>query len=385
MGIDISKINIADYQEVSTRSSKSTSSSLQELLNKDIQLFGSSFNAKKREAFYSELNILLVAGLDIQKSLQLIQDGLKKRNDKALVNEVRESLISGMALSEAFQKANKFSEYEIYSVKIGEETGRLNIVLEELSLFYAKTAKFRQQLLGALSYPIFVSGFSMLVVFFLLRYLVPLFSDVYKRFGGHLPALTQHIIALSDWLSTHSWMLLLGIVSIVSYLIWQKNNLWFRKLSSQVLLRLPIFGGMIKKIYLARFCQSMSLLLGSKVSVLRVIELVRQMVGFYPIELSLMMVEQEILNGSLLNDALSKSSFYPPQLVALIKVGEEAGNLDMMFNRLAEQYNQDVDERTKMIGTLIEPILIVTLGFVVGIILIAMYLPLFQMSTGIKH
>jgi type IV pilus assembly protein PilC len=97
------------------------------------------------------------------------------------------------------------------------------------------------------------------------------------------------------------------------------------------------------------------------------------------------MIEQEILNGALLNEALAKSKFYPPQLVALIKVGEEAGNLDTMFSKLAAQYNQEVEDKTKLIGTLIEPVLIVSLGFVVGVVLIAMYLPLFQMSTGIKH
>lgn len=384
MGIDISKIDVAHYTPTN-ENVKSTRISIQELLNKDIQLFGSSFNAKKKEALYSELNILLVAGLDVQKSLKLIEDGLKKKKDKALINEIRENLVGGLGLSDAFVKTQKFSEYEVYSIKIGEETGRLNTVLEELTIFYAKSAKFRQQLIGALSYPAFISGFSIMVVFFLLRYLVPLFSDVYKRFGGNLPKLTQYIVSLSDWLSKYSGLLVLSIAAVFIILFWQKQEVWFRRLSSNFLVKLPIFGSIVKKIYLARFCQSMSLLLGSKVSLLNVIELVRKMVGFYPIEMSLLMVEREILNGSLLNEALAKSKFYPPQLIALIKVGEEAGNLDMMFNKLAVQYNQDVDDRTKVIGTLIEPILIITLGFVVGVVLIAMYLPLFQMSTGLKH
>jgi type IV pilus assembly protein PilC len=384
MGIDINKIAVESFIPKDKNLNK-VSVSIKELLNKDIQLFGPSFNAKKKEALYSELNILLVAGLDVQKSLQLIEDGLKKKKDKALINKIRENLVSGMALSESFLKTQEFSEYEVFSIKIGEETGRLNLVLEELSLFYSKSAKFRQLLIGALSYPAFISGFSMMVVFFLLKYLVPLFSDVYKRFGGTMPKLTLYIIALSDWLGKYSGILGISLVIIFLGLHWQRREVWFRRLNSTFLIRLPIFGGMIKKIYLARFCQSMSLLLGSKVSLLRVVELVRKMVGFYPIEISLLMIEQEILNGALLNEALAKSKFYPPQLVALIKVGEEAGNLDTMFSKLAAQYNQEVEDKTKLIGTLIEPVLIVSLGFVVGVVLIAMYLPLFQMSTGIKH
>jgi type IV pilus assembly protein PilC len=383
MGIDISNIQIVEHTNIYTK--KSNGISLKEILNKDIEFFGPSFNAKKREALYSDLNTLLTAGLDVQKSLLLIEEGLKKNKDKTIINEIREHLVSGLPLSEAFEKTNKFSEYEIHSLRIGEETGRLNTILEELSIFYAKSAKFRQQLIGALSYPAFISGFSFMVVFFLLRYLVPLFSDVYKRFGGNLPAITQCIVSLSDWLSRYSGLLLSLILLTFTTLYWQRKESWFRRYSSIFLIHIPVFGSIVKKIYLARFCQSMSLLLSSKVSLLNVIELVRKMVGFYPIEMSLWMIEKEILNGSLLNEALAKSNFYPSQLIALIKVGEEAGNLDTMFNKLAIQYNQDVDDKTKVIGTLIEPILIITLGFVVGTVLIAMYLPLFQMSTGMKH
>lgn len=383
MPIDIKQLTILQNITPSVNEAKSPFT-LSEILNRDIQLFGASFGAKKKEAFYSELNVLLLAGLDIQKSLLLIENGLKKKQDKALIRNIREKIIEGMIPSDALHQTGQFSDYEIFSIRIGEETGHLTEILEELAVFYAKSAKFRQQLIGALSYPIFVMGFAMLVVFFLLRYLVPLFSDVYKRFGGNLPVLTQKIIALSDWLSNYSSFLGLGITSVIAFFVWQRKEIWFRKLSSQVLLKMPIFGGMIKKIFLARFCQSLSLLLSSKVPLLRAIELVRKMVEFYPIEISLKQVEKDILNGELLNVALEKQTFYPPQLIALIQVGEEAGNLDSMFLKLANRYNNDVDEQTKVIGSLLEPILIVVLGLIVGVILVAMYLPLFQMSTGIK-
>jgi type IV pilus assembly protein PilC len=385
MPIDIKQLQVPNAGfTLGTHKKERKEISLGEILNKDIQLFGSSFSAKKKEALYAELNILLTAGLDVQKSLLLIENGQTKKQDKKVIGQIRETIVNGAVLSEAFRQTGYFSDYEIFSIQIGEETGRLNTILEELSIFYAKSVKFRQQLIGALSYPLFVTGFAFLVVFFLLKYLVPLFSDVYKRFGGNLPVLTQKIIYLSDWLSHYSGLMFLSFGLVIVALFSQRKKIWFRRSSSILILRMPIFGKIIKKIFLARFCQSMSLLLSAKVPLMRAIELVQKMIGFYAIESTLYVVEKDILNGSLLQSALEKHSFYPPQLIALIQVGEEAGNLNMMFTKLAQQYNQDVDEQTKIIGTLIEPILIVVLGFIVGVILVAMYLPLFQMSSGIK-
>jgi type IV pilus assembly protein PilC len=177
---------------------------------------------------------------------------------------------------------------------------------------------------------------------------------------------------------------LINLASKIAFLYYQRKQIWFRKVLSIFIINIPIFGNVIKKIYLARFCQAMAFLLNSKVALLKTVELIAQMIQFYPIEHSLNQAEDSILNGNSLNETLEQFKFYPEELIALIKVGEEASQLDTMFSKLAEQYNDEVEQQTKAIGSLLEPILIIGLGVIVGFILIAMYMPLFQLSMGIQ-
>ena len=240
-------------------------------------------------------------------------------------------------------------------------------------------------MLGALAYPSFVIGFAFLVIFFLLNYLVPMFSEVYKRFDGDLPTITQSIIDFSEWAGQYMGFLLVALLATAVVLYFQRKKIWFRRLTASLLLGIPIFGGIFRRIYLARFCQSMFFLLGSNVPLLKTIGLVKKMIGFYPVEVSLAQAEKDILQGDALHNSLAKSKFYPRRLLALLKVGEEASNLDQMFEKMADQYNSEVEQKTATIGNLIEPILIVGLGVLVGFILVAMYLPLFQLSVGVGN
>lgn len=353
-------------------------------LQKDIQLFGSGLSLKQKEAFYAELEVLLSAGLDLKRSLAIISGNKKKKRDKDLLQEIEQTIINGASLSEAIRSTGKFSDYEVFSIQIGEESGQLIAVLKELSNFYTKSIKYKQQLLSALAYPGFVISFAFLVVFFLLKYLVPLFSDIYKRLDGKLPTITQHIMDLSDWLGNYSIYLFLVFALLFLGLYQQRQRIWFRRVSTSILLGSPIFGPIIQKIYLSRLAQSMFLLLHAKVPLLKAVQLVRKMISFYPIEDSLNKTEEDILQGRALHESLAKSKFYPSPFIALLQVGEEANTLDEMFQRLAQQYTEEVEQQTALISSLLEPILIISLGILVGIILVAMYMPLFQMSVGIQ-
>jgi type IV pilus assembly protein PilC len=383
--IDIDKYNLPNSKAKAkpAKTKEPKKSTLQELMSKDIELFN-SFDAKKKEDFYTKLNILITAGLDIQQALQLIEKGQKKKNVKAIIENIREQVIQGASVSDAMAATSKFSNYEVFSIKIGEETGKLSHILKELSFFFKRVIQYRQQLMGALTYPTFVILFSFGVIIFLLNFLVPMFSGVYNRFDQELPLVTQQIVNLSDWLQRNLKYILLGTVSVIAFLYYQRKQIWFRKVLSIFIINIPIFGNVIKKIYLARFCQAMAFLLNSKVALLKTVELIAQMIQFYPIEHSLNQAEDSILNGNSLNETLEQFKFYPEELIALIKVGEEASQLDTMFSKLAEQYNDEVEQQTKAIGSLLEPILIIGLGVIVGFILIAMYMPLFQLSMGIQ-
>ena len=379
-------VSIKEYQEESRSVAADNAPAKKEsIFTKDIKLFGGSIGMKFREQFYSELGVLLFSGLDIQTAFKLIGESQRNPVHQELVDSLLEGIMEGHSLSESMSNSQKFSDYEVYSIQIGEESGQLLQVLEELTLFYEKSIKYRQQLVGALAYPGFVIGFAFLVVFFLLKFLVPMFADIYARFDGDLPGVTQFIITCSDWLGKNIYYLFLGLATVVIGIYTQRKKDAVRKIGAKILLAMPIFGGIYRQIFLARFAQAMYFLLGANVPLLKTVGLVKQMVGFYPIEQSLLQAEKDILAGEMLNKTLNKSNFYPSRLIALLKVGEEASNLDEMFKKVANEYNKEVERKTATIGSLIEPVLIVCLGGLVGFILVAMYLPLFQLSVGVGN
>ncbi|WP_028981075.1 type II secretion system F family protein [Sporocytophaga myxococcoides] len=353
-----------------------------DFLNRDLSLFGNKLNDKKKEAFYHEIGILLSAGVDIKTTLELISDEQTREKDKALFSKIKDSVIAGNTLSGAIRDTGMFSAYEFFSLQIGEESGKLPIVLKELGAYYNKKMKQRRQIVGALTYPSIVLFTSLAAVFFMMNIIVPMFADVFKRFGGDLPAITKMIVNTSAFFRKYFYLFFLFIISIILFIYSQRQQIWFRKYGSKILLRIPLAGEIVRKVYLARFCNSMTLLIGAKIPILRSINLVKQMIGFYPLEESLTQIEKDILHGMSLNKSMSAFSIYPKRMTSLIKVGEEVNQLDNFFEKIAFQYNEEVEHQTSMISSMIEPFMIIFLGLIVGFILIAMYLPLFQLSTS---
>ena len=354
-----------------------------DFLNKDIKLFGSGFSDKKKERFYSELCILFSAGVDIRSALELIEEEQVKEKDKVLFARIKESIIAGTSLSKAIEQTGLFSTYEFYSLQIGEESGQLTEVLQELSNFFSKKIQQKRQVTSALSYPAVVFFASFGAIFFMLKFVVPMFSDVFKRFKGELPYFTRVIVRMSDVFSHYSLYIVLGLLSIMVFVYSQRKAMWFRKYGAKIILRIPVMKEMVSKIYLARFCQSMNLLISAKTPLVSAIDLVKKMVDFYPIEVSLEIVQDDILKGQPLHLSLSKFKIYNKRMTSLIKVAEEVNQLDTMFSRLAKQYSDEVEHQTSILGSLIEPVMIIFLGFLVAAILVAMYLPLFQMGSTV--
>ncbi len=363
--------------------SKSNDKGAFDFLNKDIKFFGSSFSDRKKERFYSELSILFTSGIDIRSAIELIEEEQAKEKDKILFSNIKESIVSGASLSNAVEKTGMFSAYEYYSIQIGEESGRLIEVLQELSEFFAKKIQQKRQLTSALSYPAIVFLTSFGAIFFMMKFVVPMFADVFKRFKGELPYFTKLIIRLSDAFSNYSFYFFIILTLLIVFLYSQRQTIWFRKSSANLLLRTPIINSMIRKIYLARFCQSMNLLISAKTPLVSAIELVKKMISFYPIEISLEIIQQDIMKGQPLHTSLAKFKIYNKRMISLIKVAEEVNQLDTMFGKLAKQYSDEVEHQTSILGSLIEPLMIILLGFIVGAILVAMYLPLFQMSSAV--
>lgn len=380
--LDIRKIKQqhAPQQPVQVNASAEKPKGIWDFLNRDIRIGKGGLPDRIKENFYMELWSLLTAGVDIRTALDLTCEEQKKKKVKKIFQEVQHLVVSGSTFSSALKKVKEFSSYEYYSIQIGEETGKLLQVLKELSAYFGTRIRQRRQILGAITYPIVVMVVAFCAVAFMVTYVVPMFSDTFRRFGSDLPAITKAVIAFSAFIRGTIGIFFLVITGIVIFCIWQSKRNWFRKLSSVVLLRTPVVGRIIQKIYLARLSNTMNLLIGAKIPILQAIRLTRQMITFYPIEQSLYSVEEDVIKGIPLYKSLSGHSIYPSKMVSIIKVGEEVNQLELFFERLSVQYSGEVEYQTGMLSKFLEPVIIIVLGLVVGIILIAMYLPLFKLG-----
>ena len=218
----------------------------------------------------------------------------------------------------------------------------------------------------------------------MLKFVVPMFGDIFKRFGGKLPWITEKIIGVSNGIQNNFWRVFIVLLLLAAFIFFTRKTEKFRQVFSKMVLRLPLIGNLVQKIYLARFCNSMRLLINAKLPLLRAIALIRQMIRYYPIESSLQKVEDDILKGKSLHESLQQFEVYPSKMIQLVKVGEETNQLDYFFGKISEQYIEEVEYKTSTLSSMMEPLIIIFLGLVVGIILISMYLPLFQMSNSFQ-
>jgi type IV pilus assembly protein PilC len=380
-GINIKELT-AQSQIVSGEKSNPGPSFISQILNYDIKLFGKSFSDKKKEKFYSQLHLLTMTGVDLRSSLELLTDQATKK-DKVLLNLIAAEIMQGKALSDAMEHSGKFSTHECYSIRIGEESGLLTEILNELSSFFSKKIKQRRQLIQVFTYPAVVVSVSVGAIIFMLNFVVPMFAGVFSRFGSDLPAITKTIITVSHYTSKFFLLFLLVVGVIIFMLYSQRKKIWYRRIASKVVLRMPFFGDVIRKIYLARFCNSMQMLTAARVPIERSLSLIQKMIDFYPIEESLPAISEKIIVGEPMNTTFAQFKVYPKNMIALLKVAEEVNQLERIFATLAKEYSEEVDYKISIISSVIEPFIIIFLGLFVGLILIAMYLPIFQMGTVI--
>lgn len=352
--------------------------------NREITVFN-NFGDKEKMHFYKELSGLLVAGVDFKRALEILIVQQTKEVHKKLIGNITNDVISGKGLYEALRDSGSFSPYEYFSIKIGEETRNLDPVLVELNRYFERKIQMKRQILSVFTYPIFVLVLTFGVLYFMMKFVVPMFATVFKQFDKELPALTQKIIYVSENFTFISMsILLILILVIVAHFNFRKRDS-YRKLISQITLKLPFVGNLIRKIYITRFSQSLSLLLKAKTPLVPALELVQKMISFYPIESSLDAIRKDITRGVLFSKALEKHRIYDHKLISLVNVAEHTNTLGEMFERISKQYDEETQHQTKMIGVIMEPLLILIIGAVVGVVLIAMYSPMFDLSKILQN
>lgn len=344
-----------------------------------------SFSDKKKEVFYRELGMLLKAGVDFKKALEILSLQQKKKNDSELISNIKNMVVGGKSISDSMLGTGQFSSYEYFSIQIGEETHRLEEVLYQLQLFFFRKIQMRRQIVSVLTYPTIVLVVTFLVLYFMLTKVVPMFSSVFRQFNSELPKSTLYIIKLSEnsGLFFSISALVLGLVLIGNFLL--KKKPFYRKFTSTIIINIPYFGKLIRKIYLSRFCQAMNLLLASKTQLINSLTLTERMVNFYPLEHSIKEIIDDITKGKTISNSLKKHKIYEDRMVSMIEVAEQVNQLDIMFKSLSEQYNEEINHETKMIGVILEPMIIIIIGIVVGIIMVSMYAPMFDLSKIIRN
>lgn len=356
---------------------------LDTLLKKEITLFNKSFSNKKKEAFYTELSVLLNAGINLKDALTLITKEFKSKKDKELFENIIQEIINGSNFSSAIAKKKDFSEYEYYSLKIGEESGTLQKVTKELGLFFRRKNEQKRNIINALTYPIVVLTTALLAVIFMLKFVVPMFADIFKQNNVELPWLTKVIMSFSNGFQKYFSIFLLSVVVLFLFRKVIAKKHWYQKLSTKIILKIPFVGELVRKMFLAQFTQATALLISAKIPILNSVQLTSNMIPFYPLKQGLKKVEKQILAGKSLSESLGSHPIFDSKMISLIKVADETNQNEFIFQRLTTQYNEEIEQKSKMLSTILEPLIIIVLGAFVAVILIAMYLPMFQLSTVI--
>jgi type IV pilus assembly protein PilC len=354
---------------------------IESLLKKEIVVFKKPFSNKIKEDFYGELSVLLNAGISLKQALELIINSQKNKKTKVILGAVLEAIINGQSFSEAVRVYKDFTDYEYHSIKIGEETGTTSKITEQLAEFYSKKNEQRRQLINALTYPTIILTTALLVVIFMLQFVVPMFQDIFKQQNVELPAITLFVVNLSNMVQDYGGLILLFILILIVTNVFIRKKIWYKKVKDNLLIKIPFVGKFLKTVYLSQFTQSMMLLTASKVPVLDSVNLVKKMIDFYPLTSALEDVEKEIVQGKSLSASLEAHQLFDDRMITLVKVSEETNQTEYVFTKLNTLYNAKVQNSSKMLSTLLEPFIIIFIGIFVGFILIAMYLPMFRLSS----
>ncbi len=336
----------------------------------------------EKEYFYSQLDLLIRSGFDLRSSLELlIEESTGKWKD--LVQEIYEKVVEGKLLSKVLEESSHFTVYEYESLKIGEESGIIEDIFKELSMFYQRKIELRRKFIGVMMYPVIVLLVSLGVVYFMLNVVVPMFEDMFKRFDSELPALTKFVINLSDAFGAAAPWLALTVIGFIAANYFLKKNENYQFMKERFLFSIPYFGNFAKMNYQSRFCQNMRLLLSAHTPLVHALQLTSNMLSNIHYQRGISGVIEKVSIGQPLHRSLKETQLFNQRMLSLIRVGEEVNKLDVMFDKLSIQLSEEIEYRSKQLSSMLEPFIIISLGLIVGVILIAMYLPILNLSTVI--
>lgn len=341
----------------------------------------SKVKAKDLQIFTRQLATLLGSGIPIIQSLDVLARGARSPGLAAALAAVVAQVNKGKRLAEALAEHPRvFDRFYVNMVRAGEEAGGLDVVLNRLAIYIEKSVKIAGKVKGALLYPAVIMLVAGGVVSAILVFVIPKFQDLFKSSGQELPILTQWVISASDFFVGYWYVIIGAIIGAVMLLINYYRTDVGRATCDAIMIDVPVLGDLVQKGAVARFTRTLATLLGSGVGIMESIDIASKVVGNHVVEMALLRARDAISEGKSITVPLSKEKYIPSMVTQMIGVGEQTGNLDQMLNKIADFYEDEVDAAVGAMTSIIEPLLMVGLGGIIAVLVIAMYLPIFNLA-----
>jgi type IV pilus assembly protein PilC len=341
-------------------------------------------SSKRIAIFTRQFSVMLDAGLPLVQCLEILGEQEENRTFKVIINQVRADVEAGSSLAEAMRKHPKaFDNLFVNMVAAGEAGGILDVILQRLSTYIEKAVRLKGQVKSALIYPAAVITIAAFVVFIILWKVIPVFAQLFAGLGSEMPLLTRIVIAASNFVGRYFFFIFL-VLGGAAWAIhrWHKTYRG-RRVIDGAMLKIPIIGMLLRKIAVARFCRTLATLTSSGVPILDGLEITAKTSGNAIIEDAVMAVRKSVEEGKTVSEPLAETKVFPTMVVQMINVGEQTGALDQMLSKIAEFYEEEVDTAVAGLMKLIEPLMITVLGAIIGVIVAAMYLPLYSILSKI--
>ncbi len=332
--------------------------------------------------FTQQLASMLEAGLPLVAALEALQEQTEDQVFRIIIRDVRTDIAAGNSFSAAVKKfPNAFNTLFVSMVEAGEASGGLAEILAKVAGYFEASVKLTKKVKSAMTYPIAVIALAVILVQVLLIFVIPVFAEMFQDFGAKLPKPTQALIDTSNFMRSN--IVYIIIAMIIGFRLWIRfvKTPKGRAFKDEMLMKLPIFGNLLRKITLSRFCRTYATLLRSGVPILRTLEIVAASSNKVQVEQACVDISRHISAGGQVSDILGQNAFFPPMMRHMAKAGESTGNVDGMLQKTADFYDTECDSIIAALTSLIEPMLIVFLGVFVGGIVMAMFLPIFQLSS----
>jgi len=357
--------------------------------SKELQIkipgLGSKITEQEVVIFTRQFATMIEAGLPLVQCLDILARQAENKEFARVIGQVKTDVESGDSFADALRKHPRvYSDFYVNMVEAGETGGILDTILARLAGYMEKAAALKSQVKGAMIYPAVIIGIAIIVVVLLLLYVIPVFADMFASFGGTLPAPTRFVMFLSDLVKDY----ILYAIPLVGALIWLFKRFYKtekgRLMVDTLVLKLPVFGPLIQKVAVAKFTRTLGTLVSSGVPIIDGLEITARTAGNKVVEGAVLSIISSIKEGQTIAEPLGRQAIFPPMVVQMIEVGENAGALDAMLNKIADFYDQEVDTAVAALTKLMEPMLMVFLGTVIGGMVVAMYLPIFKIAGAIE-